>query len=75
MIASKNLSKIQQFTIITSKSWQLIAVKLEDLELAISHFETVLEEDGDNVNAIQNIAQSYGRLNKAEMAEKWNSKV
>ena len=50
-------------------------MKLEDLELAISHFETVLEEDGDNVNAIQNIAQSYGRLNKAEMAEKWNSKV
>ena len=54
---------------------QLIAVRLGDLELAISHFETVLEEDGDNVNAIQNIAHSYGRLNKRELAEKWNAKV
>jgi len=50
-------------------------VKLDDVELSISHFKTVLEEDEDNVNAIQNIAQSYGRLNKPELADEWNIKV
>ena len=50
-------------------------MRFDKLDLAVSHFESVLETDGDNVNAIQNLAHSCARMDKPEMAEKWNSKV
>lgn len=45
------------------------------LDSAIGHFEEVIKEDEENVNAIQNIAHAYSRKGETETAEKWNNQV
>ena len=44
-------------------NFQLIAFRLGDYELSVKHFESVVEEEEDNVNSLQNLAHSYSQLN------------
>nr|CAB3267329.1 tetratricopeptide repeat protein 22-like [Phallusia mammillata] len=53
----------------------LLAFRLDKLPLAVEHFRSVIDEDDENVNALQNLAQSYSKMNNPEQAESLSQKV
>ncbi|CAK8676229.1 tetratricopeptide repeat protein 22-like isoform X2 [Clavelina lepadiformis] len=53
----------------------LLAFRMDKLNVAIAHFESALEEDCENINALQNLACTFAKLNRPNLVELWTSKV
>jgi tetratricopeptide (TPR) repeat protein len=53
----------------------LVAIGLEDYDLAARFFETVLEQDPKNIPALYNMASLFSRTNRNEEAFLWATKL